>query len=154
MNAPLPRLVVTKSDLARIRIKDPAMTDRVLRFSFNAPGPMLNANARSHWAVTSDLTKTWRRATYWYARQAMGTKPVRFAHAHVQILIGFTDNRRRDISNWAPTAKAVVDGIVDAGVLVDDDDAHMTGPELRRGPKSDTQPYLIVTITETPGGTP
>ena len=34
-----------------------------------------------------------------------------------------------------PTAKAVVDGLVDAGVLPDDDAKHLLGPDLRRHPE-------------------
>jgi crossover junction endodeoxyribonuclease RusA len=34
------------------------------------------------------------------------------------------DSRARDSINLSPTLKAAVDGIVDAGVLPDDDDAH------------------------------
>ena len=48
------------------------------------------------------------------------------------MLIGWADNRKRDVNNWQPTAKALVDGLVDAGVLEDDNDAHLVGPDLRR----------------------
>ena len=45
-----------------------------------------------------------------------------------------TSAPKRDVGNWSPTAKAIVDGIVDAGILVDDDDEHVEGPDLRPGP--------------------
>jgi len=41
---------------------------------------------------------------------------------------------RRDPANWYPSFKACVDGLVDAGVLNDDDHAHVIGPDMRIGP--------------------
>jgi hypothetical protein len=48
------------------------------------------------------------------------------------------------VGNYYPTAKAILDGLVDAGVLPDDNDDHVTGPDMRR-----TRPNgpLQVTIT-------
>ncbi|MEV7512039.1 hypothetical protein AB0O57_29195 [Streptomyces sp. NPDC091201] len=43
-------------------------------------------------------------------------------------------NRKRDPGNWAPSAKAYVDGFVDAGVLPDDDHVHLLGPNPVMGP--------------------
>ena len=45
--------------------------------------------------------------------------------------ITWPDNRRRDAHNLMPTLKACVDGFVDAGLLEDDDDRHLIGPDLR-----------------------
>jgi hypothetical protein len=45
----------------------------------------------------------------------------------------FPDHRRRDPANWAPTAKAVIDGLVDAKVFTDDDHKHLIGPDMRIG---------------------
>lgn len=39
--------------------------------------------------------------------------------------IGWPDKRLRDRSNAAPTLKALLDGLVDAGVLSADDDNHI-----------------------------
>lgn len=131
------------------------MTGRVLQFSFNAPDEMLNANQRLHWSRRYFLARSWRQAAQMHARKAMGRSPVRFEHAYIDIEIFFPDNRRRDVGNWQPTAKPIVDGCVDAGVLVDDDDKHLTGPDLHRGDRSTSElPHIVVTITETPGGTP
>lgn len=42
--------------------------------------------------------------------------------------------RSRDPGNWAPTVKAYVDGLVDAGLLPDDNSVHMVGPYPEMGP--------------------
>jgi len=53
---------------------------------------------------------------------------------------------RYDPNNLWPTVKAVVDGFVDAGFLVDDDHKHVIGPDMRHGGKGPAA--LVLTITE------
>ena len=103
---------------------------------------LLNANERSHWRRRSELSRQWRERTCWLAK-AHGIPPLQ--RASVVTHIAFGDKRRRDVANYQPTAKAIVDGIVDAGVLPDDDDAHLEGPDLRcaSGPRC-----IRVIITE------
>ena len=57
----------------------------------------------------------------------------------------------------APTAKAWVDGAVNGpfkghrfgpGLLPDDDDQHLVGPDLRRGPRTHREPLIFITIME------
>jgi hypothetical protein len=55
---------------------------------------------------------------------------------------------RYDPNNLWPTVKAVVDGLVDAGFLVDDDHAHVIGPDMRHGGKGPAA--LVLTVTEIP----
>ena len=47
---------------------------------------------------------------------------------------------RFDPLNAAPTVKALIDGLTDAGVWVDDDDEHLLGPFPHRDPVDRTQP--------------
>lgn len=42
--------------------------------------------------------------------------------------------RRRDPGNWSPTAKAGIDGLVDAGVVPDDNSDRVLGGDPRIGP--------------------
>lgn len=58
--------------------------------------------------------------------------------------------QRRDPGNWSPTAKALVDGIVDAGVLPDDNHKHLLGPDPRMGePVPGSQIVLYITDLDT-----
>jgi crossover junction endodeoxyribonuclease RusA len=41
--------------------------------------------------------------------------------------------RRRDPGNWSPTAKAAIDGLVDAGVVPDDNSERVLGGDPRIG---------------------
>lgn len=53
--------------------------------------------------------------------------------ARIVITFRFPDRRRRDIHNYtAFVVKPIIDGMIDAKVLPDDDDTHLVGPDLRR----------------------
>lgn len=92
----------------------------------------LSENQRLFWAVRSQRTRGWRLAAAWAAKQE---QLPRLEYARIVCELRFTDSRRRDPGNWAPTAKACVDGLVDAGVFADDNHRHVLGPDMRLGPK-------------------
>jgi len=91
----------------------------------------ITANQRLFWRVKAARTKAWRQATAWYAREA---KLPLIEKALVVCELRFSTLHRRDPANWAPTAKACVDGLVDAGVFEDDNHKYVTGPDMRIGP--------------------
>lgn len=97
------------------------------------PSEVLNANQRMHWAAKARLTANLRaRATIAW-RQAGSPQ---MSRARLIVDLGYPDRRKRDKSNWHPTVKALVDGMVNPGVrgiLPDDDDDHLEGPDLRVG---------------------
>jgi crossover junction endodeoxyribonuclease RusA len=91
---------------------------------------LLNANQGLHYRVKAKRTKAIREAAALMAR-SLGVPPLQRARIFAEYLP--TDGRRRDPANWAPSAKAAVDGLVDARVLPDDDDTHLIGPDMRLG---------------------
>lgn len=93
----------------------------------------INANQRLFWRVRSERTKAWRAETAVRA-QLHQLKPL--PKAHIVAELRFPTNARRDPANWAPTAKACVDGLVDANVLQDDNHKFLIGPDMRIGPKA------------------
>lgn len=97
----------------------------------------LTANQREHWAPRSQRVRGWRLAAY---QSALRAKLPRIEYARVICEVNFTDTRIRDPGNWSPTAKACVDGLVDAGVFDDDDSTRVLGPDMRLGRKV-TQPF-------------
>ena len=105
------------------------------------PCAFLNANDRLHYRTRNDRTQAWRSLTAIAARGGL-----RYGRAHIVILYRFPNNLRREVSNLQPTSKAICDGLVDAGLIPDDDDRHVIGPDNRReypnGP-----PRVTVTIT-------
>jgi Holliday junction resolvase RusA-like endonuclease len=90
---------------------------------------LLNANQRRHWRHRQRVTKSWREETGWRARAA---RVPSLERARIVVEFSFGDQRRRDVNNYQPTAKAIVDGLVDVGLLPDDNDRHLVGPDLRR----------------------
>ena len=112
--------------------------------SLDPPAPFLNANDRLHWRKRMELTQLWRAA----GREAIEDtfEPHHYTHAHITVAIRFPNNVRRDVGNYYPTAKALVDGLVDANLLPDDNDAHLIGPDMRREYPNGL-PRVTVTIT-------
>ncbi len=115
----------------------------VLTFTIDGPPKraLLTANERAHWRRRAERSKYWRQRAYLEATSAIrrgDLEPLTWAHFTVDV--AWPDKRRRDVANVHPTVKAIVDGLVDAGVLPDDDDRHLMGPDLRRafGPASIT----------------
>lgn len=53
--------------------------------------------------------------------------------AHIVGVLHPPKRGRRDPANWYPTFKAVTDGLVDQGVLDDDDHTRVVGPDMRLG---------------------
>lgn len=92
----------------------------------------LSANQTMHWAPRAQRVRGWRLAAYQEAKKA-GIP--RIEYARVICELHFTDRRIRDPANWAPTAKACVDGLVDAGVFDNDDSTRVIGPDMRMGSK-------------------
>lgn len=107
--------------------------------------PLLNANRRVHWRVRHERTKAIREAAYLIARGAV--PPLQ--RAHVVGEYRPPDRRRRDVHNLYPSAKAAVDGLVDAGVLPDDSDRYLIGPDMRIG-DIERGGQLVLHITELP----
>jgi crossover junction endodeoxyribonuclease RusA len=94
----------------------------------------MSANDRpNRWAKAAQ-TKIWREAAY-LAVCEWGYTPLFMAMSHpvhITATVHIADKRRREVSNYFPTFKACIDGFVDAGVLADDSDAHVIGPDPRR----------------------
>jgi hypothetical protein len=92
-------------------------------FGFDAPGVVLNANDRMGWRQRAELVSMWRLRSMLAAREAINSKQApRISSGRWEVGVSFAvvGRRRRDPSNWMPTVKAIVDGLVDAGLFDDD----------------------------------
>ncbi|MFE9553138.1 hypothetical protein ACFYOD_06605 [Streptomyces sp. NPDC006703] len=89
---------------------------------------LLNSNQRLHHHRRAELTKVLRRAA-WAASRGVP----HLERAHIIGVLHPTDRQRRDPANWYPSFKACVDGLVDQGVLDDDDHTRVVGPDMRIG---------------------
>lgn len=125
------------------------MTARTFTVQLPAGMELLNANRRIHWRRRAEITKAIREAAYLLA---CGSVP-RLQRAQITVEYRPPDRRRRDVHNLYPSAKAAVDGLVDARILPDDSDRYLIGPDMRCG---DVEPagrlVLHITELETPLG--
>lgn len=89
---------------------------------------LITANDKPHWATRARLTKQIRQWGYLLGREGEGVARLGLTHARVEMEFAYPDRRRRDRSNLAPTVKALMDGLIDAGLLPDDADRFLDGP--------------------------
>lgn len=92
---------------------------------------LLSSNQRLHWAAKAGRVQRLRR---WAGFEA---KRLEMPHAErVSVTVWVhpgARTRRLDPPNYADTVKAVIDGVVDAGVLPDDSGKHVIAVTYREG---------------------
>lgn len=95
----------------------------VFRIEGRPPTP----NARRHWRQIQHDNADWKAAALvvavgarlkWEADHGLNWRPL--GRAVVSVAFGLPDHRTRDLDNLIATVKPLLDGIVAAGVLVDD----------------------------------
>lgn len=108
--------------------------------------PPLSLNDRGHWAKGNSHRQALRRAGALLAR-SKGI-PRNLPHIHTRLHYTPTDNRRRDEDNIIATAKPLWDGLVDAGVVPDDNSRYMTKymPRIHPGAKNHHGPRLRLAV--------
>jgi crossover junction endodeoxyribonuclease RusA len=105
---------------------------------------LLSMNDRKHWRPRAIAVHTWRAyaSAHGQALRSKGYPP-----SMVCVTLDVPDKRRRDPANFFPCVKAIVDGLVDAGLWPDDTPEWVTvvEPVLRvvKGP-------LMVEVTLRP----
>ena len=108
--------------------------------------PIVTANSRSHWSHRAECAQVWRTATRLLAKQA------RIPHMErVSVSLDHwpKTKRRQDTDRISMVAKWCLDGIVDAGVIDDDDSTHVPEVVLRmHPPRQDRKPCWLLTVTE------
>jgi hypothetical protein len=123
---------------------------------------LLNANQRLHHAPRGRLTAALRAAAHEAVtedpalmRALADAKPGPLFHrVHVLGILHPPKNDRRDPANWYPSFKAAVDGLVDAGLLEDDDHTRLVGPDMRLGRKVKGGQLVLVVRALGPGEDP
>lgn len=115
-----------------------------------APSGWISANDRRRSIAQAGKVAVWRGAAQSWAKKAK--LPKGLDHVHITVTVRHTAVKY-DVGNLSPTTKACIDGLVDFGLIADDDNDHLTGPDLRRGeqwPKPRFGPVgeLTFTITE------
>ena len=102
------------------------------------PNEWLNQNSlpRHPMALSTRVKALRRRARF----LALSARLPRFTgRVRVDYHVATRTRTRFDPANAYPTVKALVDGLTDAGVWVDDDDQHLQGPFPHRDPVDASQ---------------
>lgn len=100
---------------------------RELTITILLPPKELSPNARCHWAKKAKAVKRYRELAHGCTLEALaGRRKPRWKSAEVVIRGYFPTARKPDADNFLAALKAAFDGIVDAGVLVDDNGLFLT----------------------------
>lgn len=131
------------------------------RYTITLPAglKLLNANDRPHHTKRAEITRGLRIATVLaiakttaLAADLKAAKPgPLLERAHILGVLHPPTNGRRDPANWYPSFKAAVDGLIDAGLLEDDDHTHVLGPDMRLGPKAKGGQIVLHVLELEPG---
>lgn len=108
-------------------------------------GDWLNSNARLHWAPRANLVRAWRSAAYFVGRNSR----IQFTEQVdiVAVVHKRTASSRWDPHNLMPTVKPAIDGLVQAGVLADDDTKSVRRVSIEAGAPDKIRPGLTLIIT-------
>jgi len=123
----------------------PMPDGRSLRLTVDLP-PSLNVWMRWHQMVRAKHAAQVRQDIGWLVRATGWTGPP-MSKARVTYRFWFPDARRRDPDNAMAGTKFIADGLVDAGVLMDDDFRHYV-PILEYGGVDKRRPRVEIIIQE------
>lgn len=122
---------------------------RIFRVELPPGLPTLNANDRVHYMARSKKTEKLRAEAY---KAAKAQPFIPFSKVKLRCIFRAPDNRRRDVANLYPSFKAIVDGLVDAGVMKDDHDGIVREFTIVRGENYPKKGQLIVEVSEVDDG--
>ena len=98
--------------------ESPARIVRTFSIALPLPPAALHQHSKGHWQAKSQATSKARKEAFWVAKQSWTGKPLESATVDYGFFV--PDRRSRDAANLVGACKAYIDGLVDAGVFVDD----------------------------------
>lgn len=126
------------------------MSDTVIHLAISRD-VLLTSNQRKHWAEKARHTRAIRDMAWVLAKQQ---KVRLMPAATLEVVAKWGDRRPRDAANIEPTAKAAIDGCVDAGLLKDDSQHHLKHVGYSIDDETHTTPgvacYLTLMFSEVP----
>lgn len=91
------------------------------RLVLRLPPKELSPNARPHWAAKARATKAYRELAWAVTKDALGRSKPMWNEATARATFYFAKAGRRDRGNMQAMLKPAFDGMVDAGLMVDDE---------------------------------
>ena len=101
----------------------------------------VNELIRMHWRKVAEFTARWREA---FKLMSTGSEPLAWCNVTVQYVHG--SNRKMDVAAEALALKAALDGIVDGGVLPDDNPQYVRSVKFLPATYVAGEERLIVTL--------
>lgn len=97
-------------------------------------------------AAMNNLKQRWKNFIVWFVNE-QGYANLGIERCEITQTIYYSTNRRHDLDNSVP--KFVLDGLVESGMIVDDDASHVTKITLQCGVDKDhPRTELILKIME------
>lgn len=90
--------------------------------------PNANQKRRMHHFREAESNRVWRRAAFMLGKQALRESRIHgtpFDRATLEVVWLYRVERRRDTTGVIEAIKPLVDGLVDCGLLLDDDSRHL-----------------------------
>ena len=114
------------------------------------PPEKLSPNARVHWSEKSSVAAAFRDAVRLYCidRRNRAKRWVPFRRPVMNLTFIFDKDRRRDEDNMRARFKPGLDGMVDAGLLLDDNPGRLITGSLTMLVDKDRAPLTIIELTE------
>lgn len=107
-----------------------------------------SSNQRLHHMERARRTRHVRTLAGHLGRQQLTPEP---GPVHVVAYVSSPKASKADVGNSYPAIKACVDGgLTDAGILPDDNDDHLVGPDMRRAAPTGTPGMYRVRLVITP----
>ena len=110
---------------------------------------MINSNDRLHYAIKSGISKHLRTLATYQGKTVINKSKYKVplftkqTPCYMLVYISPPTNMRMDAPNWYPTVKPLLDGLVDAGILEDDNNQIITSLTFLPSSKSKSKKYEI-----------
>jgi crossover junction endodeoxyribonuclease RusA len=125
---------------------------RMLRIELPPGLKLINANDRpkmlknkrgGHYPESAITAAALREET---RKAALASSFELFSRVRLRCIFRAPDNRKRDVANLYPSFKAVLDGLVEAGVIPDDDDSVVRELSIVRGENLPHLGQLVIQV--------
>lgn len=110
------------------------------------PGRATHPNSRAHYRAKATAKKADREMAFALAKEQLGKLRRWQALPRATVLLTYYVSQRHDRDNLIAWAKAHIDGLVDAGVLLDDNDCFYEPPRQILDPRRNGERRLLIRV--------
>lgn len=121
-----------------------------LTFTLNGHPPLPNRTKGWHWTKRSKAMRVWRDAAAWACKAAYRDSDLEgdFRPVAIHAVFTYRVRRVRDVDNLGSSLKPIIDGCVDARMLMDDGPEYLRAVTVAERVDPDGIDGVTVTITE------